>query len=315
MVKYKNEWSKTMNQNTINELYRIVGEKNVKLAEPMCKHTTFRIGGPAQAFVTPQTTEELGQIVLLCNAEKTPFFMLGHGSNLLVGDGGMEGVVIQLYNNYSDFVIEGTTVKAQAGIMLCKLGQEIKEAGLTGFEFAAGIPGTLGGAIMMNAGAYGGEMKDIVLSVQLMDLNGNLFEKTGEEMDFAYRHSIVEEKNYIVLGAVLELQHGDKKAIENRMEELAMARKTKQPLEFPSAGSTFKRPEGYFAGKLIMDAGLQGYQVGGAQVSEKHCGFVVNKGNATAADVIQLITDVKQKVYDRFQVELEPEVKMVGEFR
>lgn len=315
MVKYKNEWSKRMNQNTINELYRIVGEKNVKLAEPMYKHTTFRIGGPAQAFVTPQTTEELGQIVLLCNAEKTPFFMLGHGSNLLVGDGGMEGVVIQLYNNYSDFVIDGTTVKAQAGIMLCKLGQEIKDAGLTGFEFAAGIPGTLGGAIMMNAGAYGGEMKDIVSSVQLMDFNGDLFEKTGEEMEFAYRHSIVEEQNYIILGAVLELQHGDKKAIADRMEELAVARKTKQPLEFPSAGSTFKRPEGYFAGKLIMDSGLQGYQVGGAQVSEKHCGFVVNKGNATAADVIQLITDVKQKVYDRFQVELEPEVKMVGEFR
>ncbi len=315
MVKYKNEWSKRMNQNTINELYRIVGEKNVKLAEPMCKHTTFRIGGPAQAFVTPQTTEELGQIVLLCNAEKTPFFMLGHGSNLLVGDGGMEGVVIQLYNNYSNFMIEGTTVKAQAGIMLCKLGQEIKDAGLTGFEFAAGIPGTLGGAIMMNAGAYGGEMKDIVSSVQLMDLNGNLFEKSGEEMEFAYRHSIVEEQHYIVLGAVLELQHGDRNAIADRMEELAVARKTKQPLEFPSAGSTFKRPEGYFAGKLIMDAGLQGYQVGGAQVSEKHCGFVVNKGNATAADVIQLITDVKQKVYDRFQVELEPEVKMVGEFR
>lgn len=315
MVKYKNVWSKIMNQNVINELYRIVGEKNVKLEEPMCKHTTFRIGGPVQAFVTPQTTEELGQIVLLCNAEKTPFFMLGHGSNLLVGDGGMEGVVIQLYNNYSNFMIEGTTVKAQAGIMLCKLGQEIKDAGLTGFEFAAGIPGTLGGAIMMNAGAYGGEMKDIVMSVQLMDLNGNLFEKTGEEMEFAYRHSIVEEKKYIILGAALALQYGDKKTIENRMEELAIARKTKQPLEFPSAGSTFKRPEGYFAGKLIMDAGLQGYQIGGAQVSEKHCGFVVNKGNATAADVIQLITDVKQKVYDRFQVELEPEVKMVGEFR
>lgn len=303
-----------MNQNTINELYRIAGEKNVKLAEPMCRHTTFRIGGPAQVFVTPQTTEELGQIVLLCNAEKTPFFVLGHGSNLLVSDKGMDGVVIQLYHNYSNFSIEGTTVKAQAGIMLCKLGQAVKDAGLTGFEFAAGIPGTLGGAVMMNAGAYGGEMKDIISAVQLMDRNGNLFEKTGEEMEFSYRHSIVEERNDIVLGATLTLQKGDKNVIENRMQELAVARKTKQPLEFPSAGSTFKRPQGHFAGKLIMDAGLQGYQVGGAQISEKHCGFVVNKGDATAADVIQLIADVKQKVYDRFQVELEPEVKMVGDF-
>lgn len=303
-----------MNQNIINELYRIVGEKNVKLDEPMCKHTTFRIGGPAQAFVTPQTTEELGQVVLLCNAEKTPFFMLGHGSNLLVSDKGMEGVVIQLYNNYSDFKIEGNLVKAQAGIMLCKLGQAVKDAGLTGFEFAAGIPGTLGGAIMMNAGAYGGEMKDIVRAVQMMDKEGNLFEKTGEEMEFAYRHSIVEERQLIVLGADLELEFGDRKKIGDRMEELAAARRTKQPLEFPSAGSTFKRPQGYFAGKLIMDAGLRGYQVGGAQVSEKHCGFVINKGGATSADVLQLIADVKQRVYDKFQVELEPEVKMVGDY-
>jgi len=303
-----------MNQNIMNELYRIVGEKNVKIDEPMSKHTTFRIGGPAQAFVTPQTTEELGQIVLLCNAEKTPFFMLGHGSNLLVSDKGMKGIVIQLYNNYSDFKIEGNLVKAQAGIMLCKLGQAVRDAGLTGFEFAAGIPGTLGGAVMMNAGAYGGEMKDIVRTVQLMDREGNLFEKTGEEMEFAYRHSIVEEKDYIVLGASLELEYGERKEIESRMEELAAARRTKQPLEFPSAGSTFKRPEGYFAGKLIMDAGLRGYQVGGAQVSEKHCGFVINKDGATSADVLQLITDVRQRVYDKFQVELEPEVKMVGDY-
>ena len=302
-----------MNQNVINELYRIVGEKNVKIEEPMSKHTTFRIGGPAQYFVTPQSTEELAQVILLCNAEKVPYFMLGHGSNLLVSDKGMRCVVIQLYNNFARFSIKGDRVYAQAGVMLCKLGNAIKEAGLTGFEFAAGIPGTLGGAVMMNAGAYGGEMKDIVEYVQLMDRDGNLFEKSGEEMDFSYRHSIVEDENYIVLGATLKLEPGDMEAISERMEELAVARKTKQPLEFPSAGSTFKRPEGYFAGKLIMDAGLRGYQVGGAQVSEKHCGFVINKGGATAKDVLQLVEDVRNKVYEKFQVELEPEVKMVGE--
>lgn len=302
-----------MGQNLLNELYRIVGESNVRTEEPMSKHTTFRIGGPAQFFVTPQTTEELGQVVLLCNAEHMPFFVLGHGSNLLVSDKGMRCVVIQLYNNFADFRIEGTKVYAQAGVMLSKLGAATKEAGLTGFEFAAGIPGTLGGAVMMNAGAYGGEMKDIVESVQLMDCNGNLLVKSGEEMDFSYRHSIVEEEGYIVLGATLKLEQGDVQAIAERMEELAVARKTKQPLEFPSAGSTFKRPEGYFAGKLIMDAGLRGYQVGGAQVSEKHCGFVINKGGATAADVLALVEDVKNKVYEEFQVELEPEVKMVGD--
>lgn len=307
-----NGWGE-MNQNLINELYRIVGEENVKIEEPMWKHTTFRIGGPAQYFVTPQTTEELGQVVLLCNAEKMPYFMLGHGSNILVSDKGMNSVVIQLYHNYADFSIKENKVYAQAGVMLSKLGQATKEAGLTGFEFAAGIPGTLGGAIMMNAGAYGGEMKDIVESVQLMDKNGTLHEKSCEEMQFSYRHSIVEKEDYIVLGATLQLRYGDINVISERMEELATARKTKQPLEFPSAGSTFKRPEGYFAGKLIMDAGLRGYRVGGAQISEKHCGFVINTGGATAQDVMQLVEDVKYKVYEKFQVELEPEVKMIGE--
>ncbi|MBQ9984625.1 MAG: UDP-N-acetylmuramate dehydrogenase [Lachnospiraceae bacterium] len=302
-----------MNQNVKNELYRIVGEQNVKIEEPMCKHTTFRIGGPAQYFVMPQSAEELGQVVALCKAEKVSYFVVGHGSNLLVSDKGMRCVVIQLYKNFERFSIEGNRVNAQAGVMLCKLGQAILEAGLTGFEFAAGIPGTLGGAVMMNAGAYGGEMKDIVESVQLMDCDGNLLEKTCEEMDFAYRHSIVADENLIVVGATLKLDHGDKEAIAARMEELAIARRTKQPLEFPSAGSTFKRPEGYFAGKLIMDAGLRGYQVGGAQVSEKHCGFVINKGGATAQDVLQLVEDVKRKVYEEFQVQLEPEVRMVGE--
>ncbi len=301
-----------MEQSLINLLYRIVGERNVQLEEPMAKHTTFRIGGPAQVFVTPRSVEELGQVVLAVNNSKIPYFVVGHGSNLLVSDRGIQGVVIQLYNNFADFTIDGGKVYAKAGVMLNRLGNAVRDAGLTGFEFAAGIPGTLGGAVMMNAGAYGGEMKDIVTAVQLMDSQGNLFEKSGEEMEFSYRHSIIEEKGYIVIGATLTLQEGDIGEITARMEELALARKTKQPLEYPSAGSTFKRPEGYFAGKLIMDAGLRGYAVGGAQVSEKHCGFVINKGGATAADVQRLMEDVQHKVYDKFQVQLEPEVRFVG---
>ncbi|MBR1866537.1 MAG: UDP-N-acetylmuramate dehydrogenase [Lachnospiraceae bacterium] len=301
-----------MNQNFVNELYKIAGETNIRSQESMAKHTTFRIGGPVPFFVTPETVEELGQLVLLCKAEKVPFFIMGHGSNLLVGDDGMDGIVIQLCDKFAHLEITGRRVTAQAGVMLSKLGQVLKEAQLTGFEFAAGIPGTLGGAVVMNAGAYGGEIKDVIELVQLMDSDGNLLQKTGEEMQFSYRHSIVEEQGYIVLGATLVLEQGEKRQIEARMEELAQARRSKQPLEFPSAGSTFKRPEGYYAGKLIMDAGLRGYQVGGAQVAEKHCGFVINRGDATAADVAQLMSEVCTRVYEQFKVELEPEVKLVG---
>lgn len=301
-----------MNQNFVNELYKIAGETNIRSQESMAKHTTFRIGGPVPFFVTPETVEELGQLVLLCKAEKVPFFVLGHGSNLLVGDDGMEGIVIQLCDKFSHYKITGNRVTAQAGIMLSKLGQVVKEAELTGFEFAAGIPGTLGGAVVMNAGAYGGEIKDVIEAVQLMDTDGNLLQKTGEQMQFSYRHSIVDEQGYIVLGATLVLEQGERRQIEARMEELAKARRSKQPLEFPSAGSTFKRPEGYYAGKLIMDAGLRGYQVGGAQVAEKHCGFVINRGDATAADVVQLMSEVRTRVYEQFKVDLEPEVKLVG---
>lgn len=282
------------------------------LDEPMKNHTTFRIGGPADCLVLPQSVEEVEQVVMMCKAYQVPYYILGHGSNILVSDAGMEGVVIKLYQNLEAFHIEGTIVKAQAGVMLYKLGVALRNAGLTGFEFAAGIPGTLGGAVMMNAGAYGGEMKDIVESVQILDENGKLIELSGEEMDFSYRHSVVEDRDYIVVGATLRLVKGDPEAIGAKMEELALLRKTKQPLEFPSAGSTFKRPEGYFAGKLIQDAGLKGYSVGDAQVSEKHSGFVVNKGNATAKDVLQLISDVQRIVKEQFDVLLEPEVRLIG---
>ena len=301
-----------MNQNFVNELYKIAGKSNIRVQEPMSAHTTFRIGGPAQYFVMPETVEEIGQLILLCRAEQVPYFLLGQGSNLLVSDAGIEGLVIQLHDKFSDYQIDGHRVVAQAGVMLSRLGNAAKESGLSGFEFAAGIPGTLGGAIVMNAGAYGGEMKDIVTSVRLLDTDGNLIEKSCEEMDFSYRHSLVQDKHYIVVGAVLSLQKGERSVIEARMAELALARRSKQPLEYPSAGSTFKRPEGYFAGKLIMDAGLRGYRVGDAEVSEKHCGFVINRGEATAADVIQLMQDVKDKVFETFQVELELEVRLVG---
>jgi UDP-N-acetylmuramate dehydrogenase len=301
-----------MEHNLEDGIIEIVGKENIRLEEPMSKHTTFQIGGPARIFVTPETVEELGKIIIFCNTQQLPFFVLGNGSNLLVSDKGMDGVVIQLYRNFADYRIEGTRVNAQAGVMLATIGNAARDAGLTGFEFAAGIPGTLGGAVMMNAGAYGGEMKDIIKKVRLMDRRGNVLEKSCEEMDFSYRHSVVEDEGYIVLEAEMELAYGDKAEIDAKMRELAKARRTKQPLEFPSAGSTFKRPEGYFAGKLIMDAGLRGYSVGGAQVSEKHCGFVINRGGATAQDVMDLIQDVQDKVYEDFQVRLEPEVKLVG---
>jgi UDP-N-acetylmuramate dehydrogenase len=301
-----------MKHNLEDSIIEIVGKENIKLDEPMSKHTTFQIGGPAQIFVTPETVEELGKIIIFCNTQQLPFFVLGNGSNLLVSDKGMDGVVIQLYRRFADYRIEGTRINAQAGVMLATIGNAARDAGLTGFEFAAGIPGTLGGAVMMNAGAYGGEMKDIIKKVRLMDRRGNVLEKSCEEMDFSYRHSVVEDEGYIVLEAEMELAYGDKAEIDAKMRELAKARRTKQPLEFPSAGSTFKRPEGYFAGKLIMDAGLRGYSVGGAQVSEKHCGFVINRGGATAQDVMNLIQDVQDKVYEDFQVRLEPEVKLVG---
>lgn len=299
-----------------NEIANIVRPEQIKKNEPLAAHTTFRIGGPADFLIIPKKAEEIGQILSLCVKEDIPYYVLGNGSNVLVADEGYRGVVLCIGSGMADckFVEEADKVHvtAGAGIMLSKLANEVANQGLTGFEFAAGIPGTLGGAVMMNAGAYGGEMKDIITAVQLMDADGNLLEKTCEEMDFSYRHSIVEEQKLLVLGATLTLEKGEKEVIEEKMKELAVARKTKQPLEFPSAGSTFKRPEGYFAGKLIMDAGLRGYQVGGAQVSEKHCGFVINKGNATAKDVLQLVSDVKEKVYDAFQVELEPEVRLVG---
>lgn len=297
-----------------NKFCACLGSDNVYKNEPMRKHTTFRIGGPADFYLCPHSAKEIQKAVAICREEELQYFILGNGSNLLVSDQGYRGVVIQLWKNVSDILVEGCRIRAKAGASLAKIAGEALEEGLTGMEFAAGIPGTLGGAVVMNAGAYGGEMKDILQEALVMDEQGEIFTLKKEELHLGYRTSIIKEKGYIVLAAALELKPGDRKEIKEKMDELKQRRVEKQPLDMPSAGSTFKRPEGYFAGKLIMDAGLRGFSVGGAQISEKHCGFVVNTGKATANDVLTLIREVQKRVRDKFGVELETEVKFLGEF-
>mgnify|MGYP001103696610 CR=1 FL=1 len=298
-----------------NKLIDCIGIENVKLEEPMEKHTTFRIGGPADYFLCPQTAEELKAVIHVCKETGTPYFILGNGSNLLVSDKGYRGAVIQIWKNMSKVSVEDETkIRAQAGAQLSKIASCALEQSLEGFEFAAGIPGTLGGAVVMNAGAYGGEMKDVLTSVRVMTEEGEIMELPAEKLGLGYRTSIIPEKRYIVLGAVISLTEGKKEEIKAQMDDLRQKRVSKQPLEYPSAGSTFKRPEGYFAGKLIQDSGLKGFTVGGAQVSEKHSGFVINKGNATAADVMELIRQVTAKVKEDTGVTMEPEVKQIGEF-
>ena len=303
-----------MNQEIRKMFCDLLGEDRVFTEELMSQHTTFKIGGPADYFLVPEKSEDVGAIVRLCKKEGIPYFILGNGSNLLVGDGGYRGVVIQIYKNMSAVKTEGTTITAQAGALLSAVAAAAKNASLTGFEFAGGIPGTIGGAAVMNAGAYGGEMKDVLCEVTVMDKEGEIFSLPAEKLELGYRTSVIAKKGYIVLEAVLELQKGEKEKIQAVMDDLKERRVTKQPLEYPSAGSTFKRPEGYFAGKLIQDAGLRGFQVGGAQVSEKHCGFVINKDQATASDVMNLMNQVSDKVYEEFGVRLQPEVKRLGEF-
>lgn len=285
----------------------------IRTEEPMSKHTTFRIGGAAEVFAAPDA-RELPQLLAMAKGADVPVTVIGNGSNLLVGDRGIAGLVIEIGERMSEVRIEGTILVAGAGALLSKAAQTAAAAGLGGLEFAAGIPGSVGGAVVMNAGAYGGEMKDVLQSVKVLTEEGELLILTTEELELGYRHSCVPERKYIVVEATMELAAKPEEEIRAYMAELRAKRIEKQPLEYPSAGSTFKRPEGYFAGKLIMDAGLRGYTVGGAQVSEKHCGFVINKGDATAADVRQLMQDVHDRVKEQFDVELEPEVKLIGSF-
>lgn len=303
-----------MNQEIRKMFCDLLGEDRVFTEELMSQHTTFKIGGPADYFLVPEKSGDVGAIVRLCKKEGIPYFILGNGSNLLVGDGGYRGVVIQIYKNMSAVKTEGTTITAQAGALLSAVAAAAKNASLTGFEFAGGIPGTIGGAAVMNAGAYGGEMKDVLCEVTVMDKEGEIFSLPAEKLELGYRTSVIKKAGYIVLEAKIQLKEGDQEAIRETMKDLTIRRTTKQPLEYPSAGSTFKRPEGYFAGKLIMDSGLAGYQVGGAQVSEKHCGFVINAGGATAKDVRTLMDNVRDIVYKKYGVTLEPEVKFLGDF-
>ena len=298
----------------LDKLKNVLNERYIYIGEPMKKHITFRVGGNADFFVTPATKEEVKDIIMLCKEEGMPYYILGNGSNLLVGDKGYRGVIIQIYKEMNTIEVKDEEIIVQAGALLSRVGATALEAELAGFEFAAGIPGTIGGAVVMNAGAYGGEMKDVLKSVTVLTPEGEEKVLYNEELELGYRTSIIAKKGYIVLEAVVSLEKGNREAIKARMDELKVQRTTKQPLEYPSAGSTFKRPEGYFAGKLIQDAGLRGFQVGGAQVSEKHCGFVINKENATAADVLEFMNQVSAIVKEKFGVELEPEVKRLGEF-
>ena len=303
-----------MNKIFYEALVKVLDEDQIKPEEPMKNHVTFRVGGPADFFVTPKNYEELSWVLKCCAKYEMPCYIMGNGSNLLVSDQGYRGVVIQLFRQLSDIQCEGNVIRAQAGALLSAVANRALEEKLTGFEFAAGIPGTLGGACVMNAGAYGGEMKDVLKSVAVLTREGERITLQKNELELGYRTSIIAKKNYIVLEAEIELEVGDAEEIKAVMDDLKERRTTKQPLEYPSAGSTFKRPEGYFAGKLIQESGLQGFQVGGAQVSEKHCGFVINKDQATAADIAELIRQVQDRVEEKFGVRLETEVKRLGEF-
>ncbi|MBQ9306166.1 UDP-N-acetylmuramate dehydrogenase [Butyrivibrio sp.] len=303
-----------MNEGIINAIEQIVSASNVLENEPMSRHTTFRTGGPASLFIRPENKDQLVEVMALIKKLGTEFFVLGNGSNLLISDEGFDGVVISL-SKMNDIHLEGDNdIYAEAGAMNSQIAAFARDNGLKNFEFAAGIPGTIGGAMIMNAGAYGGEMKLVTRSVTVLSPEGEIMVLDNASMEFGYRSSAIKGRGYIVISVLLSLEKGDKETITQNMQELAAKRREKQPLEFPSAGSTFKRPEGYFAGKLIEDAGLRGFSVGDAAVSEKHCGFVINKGNATSAEVYELICEVRKRVYENSGVTLEPEVIMLGKF-
>lgn len=282
--------------------------------EPMKNHTSFKLGGPAEKFIEPKDTTELIEAIKSLRGQDIPYYIIGNGSNLLISDKGLKGAIVKIGESFGSISINEDMIITESGILLSTLSKMAAREGLTGMEFASGIPGSLGGAVTMNAGAYGGEMKDVIEWVEVLDWNLNLKRLKNDEMKFMYRKSVIEPVKHIVLGCCIRLKKGNPDEINNRMAELAEKRKTKQPLHLPSAGSTFKRPEGYFAGKLIEDAGLKGFSVGGAQVSPLHCGFVVNNGDATAKDVYELIRHVQKTVFEKFNVMLEPEVKILGEF-
>lgn len=305
-----------MTTTEIDNIKKIVGEDYVLTDVPMSEHTTFKIGGPADVMCMPQSKEQIIELLKLFRENGTDFFFMGNGSNLLVSDEGFRGVIVKLLDDFSKIKLaqkgNSLIVNAQAGARMWRLGMTILENEGRGFEFGTGIPGTIGGAVMMNAGAYGGEIKDVVTEASVATTDGRILELSNEALDFGYRRSAVSDKGLIVLDVTLELEMGDKKDIKAKIDELTEKRKTKQPLDVPSAGSTFKRPAGYYAAALIEEAGLKGFTVGGAQVSEKHAGFVINKGGATAADVIAITDEISRRVYENSGVKLELEVRKLG---
>lgn len=304
-----------MNSTIITLAQGIVGESSVRLNEPMSLHTTFKVGGPAELYLTPSNRSQLIALIrLFKQIDGLQYCVIGNGSNILVGDKGVKGVVIEIGKEIGEIDVSGNTITAEAGVLLSKLASSAARNGLSGLEFASGIPGSLGGAIYMNAGAYGGEMKDVVTEVKYLDERGDICTVTGDMCDFRYRHSIFTNSDMIILSAALTLKPDDIGDIKERIAELTKKRVSKQPVDKASAGSTFKRPEGHFAAALIEECGLKGYAVGGASVSDKHSGFVVNNGGATAKDVMDVIKYVQKVVRQVKGVELETEVKMIGEF-
>lgn len=299
-----------MNKTVFGLLKNILNEKSILCDEPMKNHTSFKIGGNADFVVLPESVEEVAMVVSALKENGIRYTVMGNGSNLLVDDAGLRGVVIKLARNFSGAIVEGNTISAESGILLSKLSNIALANSLTGLEFASGIPGTLGGAVIMNAGAYGGEMKDVVVKTVYLDSNGEIKSVEGADHGFGYRKSMFTSKD-VVLHSTLVLSQGNKDEIKDKMSELNSQRKAKQPLEFPSAGSAFKRPEGYFAGKLIQDAGLKGYKIGGASVSEKHSGFIISDGSATCSDVLALIDHIQKEVFRQFSVELESEIRYI----
>lgn len=297
----------------IEDLKQILTLDQIKENEPMKHHTTFRIGGVADVMALPYKEQEIVEIIELAKKHNIPYTVVGNGSNILVTDKGIRGIVIKVADNFSQISIDGNTVYAQAGARLTAISRRIYEEGLTGFEFASGIPGTVGGGVYMNAGAYDSEMKNVVKSVTVLDKNSNIIELENEAMEFGYRKSKAMKEDYIILSVVMDLKQGNKDEIKAKIDDFTNRRVTKQPVSEFSAGSTFKRPEGHFAGKLIEDTGLRGYTVGRAKISEKHCGFVINKGESTFKEMIEFIQGVKHKVYEKTGVKLEEEIKILGE--
>lgn len=296
-----------------NDMKSFLPENQLLMHEPMKNHTSFKIGGEADILVSPATEDQIIEVIRYCSDMNVPIFVMGNGSNLLVSDKGIRGVVLKIAGSFSNVDIAEDRMNVETGILLSSLANRALKESLSGLEFASGIPGTLGGALAMNAGAYGSEMKDVVVSITAVDMQGNMIELEGDMLEFGYRTSRLQRKGLIALKTILELEKGDPSRIKETMVELTRRRREKQPLSYPSGGSVFKRPEGYYAGKLIQDAGLKGYSIGGAQVSTQHAGFIINKGDATCADVVSLIETIKDKVYREFGVKLSPELKIVGE--